>query len=56
MLAQGAFGNVLKVQREDDKKFYAMKVRFPLVSCYFFAITMHAFVFIWHMHALNGVS
>ena len=26
MIAQGAFGNVLKVQREDDKKFYAMKV------------------------------
>ncbi|XP_076452564.1 ribosomal protein S6 kinase-related protein-like [Babylonia areolata] len=26
VIAQGAFGNVLKVQREDDKKFYAMKV------------------------------
>lgn len=26
VIAQGAFGNVLKVQREDDKLFYAMKV------------------------------
>ncbi|XP_025091470.1 uncharacterized serine/threonine-protein kinase SgK494-like [Pomacea canaliculata] len=26
VIAQGAFGNVLKVQREDDKQFYAMKV------------------------------
>ncbi|KAL3857108.1 hypothetical protein ACJMK2_011803 [Sinanodonta woodiana] len=26
IIAKGAFGNVVKVQREDDKKFYAMKV------------------------------
>jgi hypothetical protein len=30
VIAQGAFGNVLKVQREDDKRFYAMKVRIAL--------------------------
>ena len=31
VIAQGAFGNVLKVQREDDKQFYAMKVSHYIV-------------------------
>lgn len=26
IIAKGAFGNVVKVRREDDKQFYAMKV------------------------------
>ena len=41
MIAQGAFGNVLKVQREDDKQFYAMKVS----RCGAFLL----FLFRWHV-------